>query len=71
MLDFGVIAHLVEILKTPTPRLQRKATSILEFCTVIDPRMETIISVDVESGLDVVFQQKILEGIGSFLMNFI
>ncbi|XP_021807628.1 uncharacterized protein LOC110751463 isoform X1 [Prunus avium] len=61
VLDFGVIAHLVEILKTPTPRLQRKATSILEFCTVIDPRMETIISVDVESGLDVVFQQKILE----------
>ncbi|KAI5353320.1 hypothetical protein L3X38_006213 [Prunus dulcis] len=69
VLDFGVIAHLVEILKTPTPRLQRKAASILEFCTVIDPRMETIISVDVESGLDVVFQQKILEDMESEVVN--
>ncbi|PQQ20815.1 uncharacterized protein Pyn_25086 [Prunus yedoensis var. nudiflora] len=57
------------ILKTPTPRLQRKAASILEFCTVIDPRMETIISVDVESGLDVVFQQKILEDMESEVVN--
>lgn len=66
MLDSGVITRLLEILKTPTPRLQRKAASILEFCTVIEPSMETITSVDIESGLDVVFQQKVLEGRGIF-----
>ncbi|KAM5566828.1 hypothetical protein ABKV19_015110 [Rosa sericea] len=61
VLDSRVITRLLEILKTPTPRLQRKAASILEFCTVIDPSMDTITSVDIESGLDVVFQQKALE----------
>nr|XP_011463192.1 PREDICTED: uncharacterized protein LOC101307300 isoform X3 [Fragaria vesca subsp. vesca] len=61
VLDSVVITRLLEILKTPTPRLQRKAASILEFCTVIDPSMETITSVDIESGLDVVLQQKVLE----------
>ena len=65
MLDSGVIARLVETLKTPTPSLQTKAASILEFYAVIDPSMDTIISADIESGLDVLFQQKILEGTGN------
>lgn len=66
MLDSGVITRILEILKTSIPRIQRKAASILEFCTVIDPSMDTIISVDIESGLDVVFQQKVLEGTGIY-----
>ncbi|KAM2329951.1 uncharacterized protein LOC126607668 isoform X2 [Malus sylvestris] len=69
VLDSGVIARLVETLKTPTPSLQTKATSILEFYAVIDPSMDTIISADIESGLDVVFQQKILEDTESEVYN--
>ncbi|KAA8532551.1 hypothetical protein F0562_032633 [Nyssa sinensis] len=60
LLDSAVLAHLVEILKTSTPDLQRKAASILEFMTVSEQCMEKIISVDIESGLDAVLQQKFL-----------
>ncbi|KAL5763221.1 hypothetical protein ACOSP7_019485 [Xanthoceras sorbifolium] len=61
VLDSVFIGRLVNILKTSYPNFQRKAASILEFVTIIDPSMETIMSVDIESGLEVVFQQKILE----------
>lgn len=52
-------------MKTSYPDLQRKAASILEFITIIDPSMDTIISADIESGLDAIFQQKALEGNGN------
>lgn len=61
VMDSAVIARLVEILKTPSPNLQRKASSILEFLTIIEPHLDTILSVDIESGLEAVFQQKILD----------
>ncbi|KAB2620043.1 hypothetical protein D8674_037003 [Pyrus ussuriensis x Pyrus communis] len=69
VLDSGVIARLVETIKTPIPSLQTKAASILEFYTVIDPSMDTIVSMNIESGLDIVFQQKILEDTESEVYN--
>lgn len=69
VLDTAFISRLVEILKTSSPSLQRKVASILEFVTIIDPSMGSIISVDIESGLDAVFQQNFLKGMGnSFLL---
>ncbi|KAL6344472.1 hypothetical protein AAG906_039728 [Vitis piasezkii] len=61
VMDSAVIARLIEILKTPSPNLQRKASSILEFLTIIEQHLDTILSVDIESGLEAVFQQKILD----------
>ncbi|XVE74678.1 hypothetical protein DITRI_Ditri12bG0036400 [Diplodiscus trichospermus] len=61
LLDFAVITRIIEILKTSPSNLQRKAASILEFTTIIEPSMETIIKADISSGLDAVFQQKALE----------
>ncbi|KAF5442752.1 hypothetical protein F2P56_035376 [Juglans regia] len=61
VLDTAFIARLVMILKTSSPSLQRQAASILEFVTLIDPSMGSIIAVDIESGLDAVFQQKVLK----------
>ena len=62
MLDTALIARLVGILKNSSPILQRKAASILEFVTIIDPSMHSIISVNIGSGLAAVFQQKVLNG---------
>lgn len=70
MLDTAFIARLVEILKTSSPNLQRKAASILEFVAIIDPSMNSIISVDIESGLDAVFQQKVLKGMGNNFLQY-
>ncbi|XWS69352.1 hypothetical protein CRYUN_Cryun04dG0172000 [Craigia yunnanensis] len=61
LLDSAIITRLIEILKTSASNLQRKAASILEFMTIIEPSMETIIKVDISSGLDAVFQQKALK----------
>ena len=61
VMDSAVIARLIEILKTPSPNLQRKASSILEFLTIIEQHLNTILSADIESGLEAVFQQKILD----------
>ncbi|WRX15101.1 hypothetical protein QQP08_007588 [Theobroma cacao] len=61
LLDSAVITRLIEILKTSSSNLQRKAASILEFMTIIEPSMETIMTVDISSGLDAVFQQKVLK----------
>lgn len=63
-MDSDVTTRLVEILKTSSPNLQRKASSILEFLTITKP--DTILSEDVESGLEAVFQQKILDGTEQF-----
>lgn len=65
VLDTAFIARLVGILKTSSPSLQRKVASILEFMTIIDPSMDLIVSVDIESGLDAVFQQKVLKDVES------
>lgn len=65
MLDSVFIGHMIGIMKTSYPDLQRKAASILEFITIIDPSMDTLISADIESGLDAIFQQKALEGMGT------
>lgn len=60
VLDTAFIARLVEILKTSSPNLQRKAASVLEFVVIIDPSMDLIISLDIGSGLEAVFQPKVL-----------
>lgn len=65
MLDSVFIGRMIGIMKTSYPDLQRKAASILEFITIIDPSMDTRISADIESGLDAIFQQKALEGMGT------
>ncbi|XP_039006944.1 uncharacterized protein LOC120134571 isoform X3 [Hibiscus syriacus] len=62
LLDSAVITRLIEIMKTSPSNLQRKAASILEFMTVIEPSMETIIKEDMWSGLEAVFQQNALKG---------
>ncbi|XVE91997.1 hypothetical protein REPUB_Repub01dG0059200 [Reevesia pubescens] len=60
-LDSAVISRLIEILKTSPSNLQRKAASILEFMTIVEPSMETLITVDIASGLKAFFQQKALK----------
>ncbi|KAL4303433.1 hypothetical protein GQ457_10G027110 [Hibiscus cannabinus] len=62
LLDSAVITCLIEIMKTSPSNLQRKAASIVEFMTVIEPSMETIIKEDMLSGLEAVFQQYALKG---------
>lgn len=64
LLDFTVVTRLIEILNTSPSNLQRKAASILEFITIIEPSMKTIIKVDISSGLEAVFQQKAVNGKG-------
>ncbi|KAL0005270.1 hypothetical protein SO802_012831 [Lithocarpus litseifolius] len=65
VLDTAFIARLVDILKNSSQNLQRKASSVLEFVTINDPSMDSVISVDIESGLAAVFQQKILNDVDS------
>ncbi|KAI8021362.1 U-box domain-containing protein 12 [Camellia lanceoleosa] len=60
LLDSAAFAHLVQILKLSSPNLQIKAASILEFVTMAEPCIDQIISVDIESSLGAVFQQKIV-----------
>lgn len=55
--DAAFLGRLIEILKTPSPNLQRKAASILEYVTADETLIEKIISVDIASGLDAIFQQ--------------
>ncbi|KAM7271261.1 hypothetical protein ACFE04_030475 [Oxalis oulophora] len=63
VLDLAFISRLVDILKTSPANLQRKAASILEYVTVIDPSMDAITSADIESGLNAVLEQRGLEEI--------
>ncbi|XP_060213564.1 uncharacterized protein LOC132640812 isoform X1 [Lycium barbarum] len=60
LLDSTVLSRLVDIMRTSSPDLQRKAASILEFAAVIEPCTEKILSIDLEAGLDAVFQLKAL-----------
>lgn len=59
-LDSVFVARLVEILKSSSPSLQGKAASLLECVALIGPTIVSNLSMDIESGLDAVFQQKIL-----------
>ncbi|KAF8389987.1 hypothetical protein HHK36_024507 [Tetracentron sinense] len=68
-LDSAVISCLVEILKTSSPNLQRKAASILEYVAIIEPCTDAIIAVNIESGLDAVFQQRFLDGKGKYPLS--
>ncbi|XP_022146414.1 uncharacterized protein LOC111015638 [Momordica charantia] len=56
VLDAVAVSCLVEILNTSSPNLKRKAASILEFVSIMDPSMEIIDSMAIESGLLAVFQ---------------
>ncbi|KAJ0247632.1 ARM repeat superfamily protein [Hirschfeldia incana] len=60
-LDGTVISRLVQIAKTASPNLLRKAISVIEFGTVIDPTMDTIISEDITTVLDVALRQNVLD----------
>jgi hypothetical protein len=62
LLDSAFFSRLIEILKTPYPNLQRKAAFILKIVTANESHIEKIISVDIASGLDAVFQQESLKG---------
>lgn len=57
VLDLDVVARLVDMLKHPSPELQRKAASVLEFVAISDSSMDTVISANIESGLLAIFQQ--------------
>ena len=67
-LDGSVISRLVQIAKTASPNLLRKAISVIEFGAVIDPTMDTIISEDITTVLDVALRQRVLDGTKLFLL---
>ncbi|KAL9148780.1 hypothetical protein ABFS82_12G065800 [Erythranthe guttata] len=58
--DSTFLSCLVDILKTSNPNLQTKAASILNFIFTNKPCIEKLISSDIQSGLEAVFQQKSL-----------
>lgn len=60
--DSTFISRLVEILTTSSPVLQTKAASILEFLTTFESCREKITSLDIESALNTLFQQKFFNG---------
>ncbi|KAJ6721280.1 ARM REPEAT SUPERFAMILY PROTEIN [Salix viminalis] len=57
VLDFDVVARLVDMLKHPSLEIQRKVASILEFVATSDSVVDKIISANIESGLLAIFQQ--------------
>ncbi|CAH2033697.1 unnamed protein product [Thlaspi arvense] len=61
VLDATVISRLVQIAKTASHNLLRKTISVIEFATVINPNMDTIISEDITTVLEVALRQKVLE----------
>lgn len=69
MLDAVVVSSLVEILKTSSPNLKRKAASILEFISIMDPSMDIIDPMEIESGLSAVFQLEVSIGTHTILLN--
>lgn len=62
LVDSAFLSCLVDILKIPNASLQRKVASILEFFVATESCVEKIISAEIESGLEAVFQQKSLTG---------
>lgn len=61
-LDSAFLDRLIEILKTASPNLQRKAASILEYVTADETLVQKLISVDIASGLDAIFQRGSVKG---------
>lgn len=62
VVDAAVISRLVQIAKTASPNLLRKAISIIEFGTVVNPNMDAIISEGITTVLNVALRQKVVEG---------
>ncbi|KAL7090817.1 hypothetical protein ACP275_12G066100 [Erythranthe tilingii] len=60
LVDSTFLSCLVDILKASNPNLQTKAASILDFIFTNEPCIEKLISSDIQSGLEAVFQQKSL-----------
>ncbi|XP_021852522.2 uncharacterized protein [Spinacia oleracea] len=62
MLDSALADRLVDILKIAPPSLQTKVTSIIEYWSMIEPCMDTIIATEIESTLIDVFKQIVPRG---------
>ncbi|KAL7132298.1 hypothetical protein ABFS83_12G063700 [Erythranthe nasuta] len=60
LVESTFLSCIVDILKSSNPNLQTKASSILDFIFTNEPCIEKLISSDVQSGLQAVFQQKSL-----------
>ncbi|XAR72220.1 hypothetical protein NMG60_11018789 [Bertholletia excelsa] len=63
-MDSAALARLIDTLRKPSSPLQRKAASILEFVAITEPSIDKIMSLDIESGLEAVLQQKFLHDMG-------
>ncbi|XP_024009143.1 uncharacterized protein LOC18992637 isoform X2 [Eutrema salsugineum] len=61
VLDATVISRLVQIAKAASPNLLRKAISVIEFGMVINPNVDTIVSEDITTVLDVALRQKVVQ----------
>ncbi|EFH66827.1 hypothetical protein ARALYDRAFT_313192 [Arabidopsis lyrata subsp. lyrata] len=61
VLDAAVFSRLVQIAKSASPNLLRNAISVIEFGIVSNPNMDTIISGDITTVLDLALRQKVLE----------
>uniref|UniRef100_A0A7N0UBI9 ARM repeat superfamily protein n=1 Tax=Kalanchoe fedtschenkoi TaxID=63787 RepID=A0A7N0UBI9_KALFE len=59
VLDSSIILRLVEILKIPSPNLQRKAASILEFASETEACIDRMVSADIGSALITSLQQEL------------
>lgn len=59
MMDSTLIGRLVEILKTASSSIQAKVASIVEFVTMIEPCLDTVVSTQIESSLIAIFEQKV------------
>ncbi|KAJ8770091.1 hypothetical protein K2173_010136 [Erythroxylum novogranatense] len=63
--DPVLIASLVGIMKSSSPHLQRNAASILEFVAISDASMDAILLSNIGSGLDAIFNQRMLSEMDS------
>lgn len=68
MLDSALADRLVDILKIAPPSLQTKVTSIIEYWSMIEPCMDTIIATEIESTLIDVFKQIVPRGMEATLL---
>ncbi|KAL4574384.1 hypothetical protein LXL04_021213 [Taraxacum kok-saghyz] len=66
LLDSTFYSRLVEILKSSSFVLQAKAASVLEFLATFETCRDEIVSCDIESALDSIFQHEFFNGMDSF-----
>ncbi|KAG0456477.1 hypothetical protein HPP92_024265, partial [Vanilla planifolia] len=59
-MDSDAVKHLIRILKMASVRLQSKTACVLDYLSNFEPYANLIIASDIESGLDAVFQTKLL-----------